>query len=314
MTAFIMVYMYKSIVCVFIFVASILCYTSSDAQDYNIGIRAGISQSKFIGPSEVNANESYELSGGFHFGLNFQWNFNEVIGLRSEVIYNQHGSAYSFDSEDGYYFYRPLITGLLSLDPTSSRDDWALLRDVTELDLKHSFAYMQLPQTVHFRINNRFEAFVGGYISFLLNPLATGTLMFGEGDPFDNPHIFEQGLQYNYNSDIPGGFSGVVNSRLLIVNEQNVDIPGAIGAYYFFENEEQFDPKFKSLDYGLILGFAYYLNRGFYTAIRMEYGLNDITRTAGDVSLQELNPDRTFVFNDDNDRTFGLHLSFGFKF
>ena len=106
----------------------------------------------------------------------------------------------------------------------------------------------------------------------------------------------------------------MVNARLLIVNEQDVDIPGAVGAYYFFENEEQYEQKFKSIDYGLIVGFSYYLNKGFYTSLRMEYGLNDITRTAGDVSFQELNPDRTFVFNDDNDRTLGFHLSVVFKF
>ncbi len=297
-------------------ILSLLClvFANGYSQDYNVGIRAGISQSQFLGPSEANANESFGLSGGFHFGVNFQWNFTEVVGLRTEILYNQTGSNYTFHSQDGYYFYRPLITGLLSLDPTTTGDDWALLRDVTDINLDHSFAYLQLPQTVHFRINDRWEALAGGYISFLLNPLATGTLSFGEGLPLDNPYIFTQGLDFDYNSDRPGQFSRLVNARLLIVNDQDVDIPGALGAYYLFENEEQFENKFKSLDYGLIAGFSYYLNRGFYTSLRVEYGLNDITRTEGDVSYQELNPDQTFVFNDDNDRTFGLFLSVGFKF
>ena len=69
--------------------------TTAYSQNYNIGIRAGVSQSKFLGPSEANADESFGLSGGFHFGLNFQWNFNDAIGIRSEILYNQTGSGLS---------------------------------------------------------------------------------------------------------------------------------------------------------------------------------------------------------------------------
>lgn len=296
------------------FVLFVLIGTQVVAQGYNIGIRAGISQSKFLGPSEVNANESFGLAGGFHFGINFQWNFNSVIGLRSEILYNQNGSSYSFESNDAYYLYRPLITGLRAVDLSSPRDEWALLRDETKIELNHSFAYLELPQTVHLRISQKFELFAGAYIGFLLNPLATGTLSFGEGDLFEKPHIFVQGLDFDYNSDLPAGINNFSNSRLLIVNEQDVDIPGTIGAYYFFENEEQYEQKFRSIDYGLIGGFSYYLNRGFYTSLRVQYGLNDLTRQEGDVSYQELNPDRTYVFNDDDDRSFGIHLSLGFKF
>ncbi len=293
---------------------SILSYNSK-AQGYNIGIRAGISQTKFMGPSETNAIENFSLTGGFHFGINFQWNFNDVVGLRSEILYNQNGSGYSFDSDDAYYLYRPLITGLSVLDPSSPRDEWALLRDKTNIELNHSFAYLELPQTVHLRISDRFEVYGGGYVGFLLNPLAVGTMEFGEGDLFENPHIFVQGLDFDYDTDLPGEFNNFSSSQLLlIVNDQDVDIPRTIGAYYFFENEEQYDQKFKSIDYGLIGGVSYYLNRGFYTSLRVQYGLNDLTRQSGDVSYQELNADRTYVFNDDDDRSFGFYLSLGFKF
>ena len=148
-----------------------------------------------------------------------------------------------------------------------------------------------------------------------MNPLATGTLNFGDSeDLFENPQSFSQGLDFDFDSDIPGGFNQNLTPRLLIVDGKDVDIPGAIGAYYLFENVEQFEDKFNSIDYGLIGGFSYYFNRGFYGSVRVEYGLNDITRTEGDVSLQELNPDRSFVFNEDDDRTLGLFLSLGFKF
>ena len=289
--------------------------TTAYGQNYNIGIRAGLSQSTFVGPSEANADESFGLTGGFHFGLNFQWNFTEVIGIRTEVIYNQTGSGYNFSSADGYNFYRPLVLGTNLLDINAAREDWLFLRDQTDIELNHTFAYLQLPQTINFRISDKWEAFTGAYISFLLNPLATGTLNFG-GDQnlLENPHIFSQGLDFDFNSDLAGEFNPLLIPRLLIVEGQDVDIPGAVGAYFLFENEEQFEEKFRSLDFGLIAGFAYYFNRGFYGSLRAEYGLNDITRTEGDVSLQELNPDRSFIFNDDNDRTLGIFLSLGFKF
>lgn len=289
--------------------------TTAYGQNYNIGIRAGLSQSQFIGPSEANANEDFSFTGGFHFGLNFQWNFTEVIGIRTEIIYNQTGSQYSFSSADGYNFYRPLIIGERLLDFSAPREEWPFLRDQTNIELDHNFAYIQFPQTINVKITDKWEAFAGGYISLLLNPLATGTLNFGDSeDLFENPQSFSQGLDFDFDSDIPGGFNQNLTPRLLIVDGKDVDIPGAIGAYYLFENVEQFEDKFNSIDYGLIGGFSYYFNRGFYGSVRVEYGLNDITRTEGDVSLQELNPDRSFVFNEDDDRTLGLFLSLGFKF
>lgn len=283
------------------------------SQGYNIGIRAGLGQNKFSGPSEANATEKYKLAGGFHFGINFQWNFTDVIGVRSEIVYNQTGSAYQFSSDDGYYLYRKLVTGTLALD-LEPRSDWPLLRDKKIVNLNFSNSYLQLPITAHIRVNNKIEIFGGAYAGLLLNPLATGTITFGEGDLFEFPHIFVQGLEYDFNSDVAGQYNRFVNSRLLIVNGRDVDIPGAVGAYYFFEDNTEYEQKFKSFDYGLTGGFAYYLNRGFYASMRVEYGMADITNTRGDISLQELNPDKTFIFNDDSDRNLGIYLSLGFKF
>jgi hypothetical protein len=283
------------------------------SQGYNIGIRAGLGQTKFSGPTEVNATEKNPLTGGFHFGINFQWNFNDFIGIRSEIVYNQNGSKYEFTSENGYYLYRGLIAGSTALD-AKTREEWPLLRDKTIIKLDQTNAYLELPQTVNLRINDKWEVFAGGYIGLLLNPTAVGNITFGEGDLFENPYIFKQGLTFDYNSDQAGEFSRFLRPILLIVNDQDIDIPGATGAYYFFENDTEYQQKFKSIDYGLIGGFSYYLNKGFYTSFRVQYGLNDITRTGGDVSYQELNADKTFVFNNDFDRNVGFYLSLGFKF
>lgn len=300
-------------------ILGILLSGALSAQSYNIGIRAGLSQSKFAGPSEANADESFSFSGGWHFGANFQWNFSDVLGLRSEILYNQTGSRYSFRSDDAYYLYRKVLSigtypnvSIVGLTP-DSRDEWVMLRDKTVIDINYSNSYLQFPQTLHLSLG-KFEVFGGAYFGVMLSPLAFGTFKFGEGNPFDNPHIFEQGFDFNYSSDRVAGFNARNRPILLIVNEENTDIPSTIGAYYFIENEADRVSRYKRIDYGVIGGFSYYFNRGLYASLRLEYGLNDITRTLGDVSYQELQPGNAPVYNNDFDRNVSAALSIGFRF
>lgn len=283
--------------CLLFFGLSIM--SQIQAQGYNIGIRAGLSQSTFLGPTEANATESFGLNGGFHFGINFQWNFNDVVGVRSEILYNQTGSEYSFFSDDGYYLFD------LFNSPRY------VFRDTSKISLSHSNAYLSFPQTFHFRLGNKLELVAGGYFSLLLNPVATGILNFG-GETNLKEHSFRQGLDFDFNSDRAGEFNGFTDPILIRVNGEDVDLPGIIGAYYF--NDFILDEKFFGIDYGLIAGASYYLNRGLYIMLRAEYGLKDITRNTGDVSYQEINSNGSFIYNNDFDRNFGIHLSIGFKF
>ena len=39
------------------------------SQDYDIGIRAGLNFSKFLGPSETEIIEEYKIASGFHFHI-----------------------------------------------------------------------------------------------------------------------------------------------------------------------------------------------------------------------------------------------------
>lgn len=274
------------------------------AQGYNIGIRAGLGQNKFNGPTEVG--ESFGLAGGFHFGINFQWNFNDLIGLRSEIVYNQTGSGYTLDVDDGYYVFVPN-------DNLSN----IIIRDETLLNMDHSNAYIQLPQTVHFRLNNKIELFAGGYIGFLISPVATGNLLFG-GEAGDKEHSFLQGLNFKYASDDEttrfGDFLNPVSDLILIrADGRDVDVRAVENSYDFnaFNIEEN---RFLSIDYGLILGGSYYLNRGLYLMGRVEYGMRDISRNTADYSFARVNDDETPIFNNDNDKNLGFYLSIGFKF
>jgi hypothetical protein len=274
-------------------------FESLNAQGYNIGIRAGISQSMFSGPTEANVNESFALNNGFHFGINFQWNFNDVVGIRSEILYNQTGSDYEFRSPDGYYLF-DLVN-----------NDRFVLRDNTEIQLSHSNAYISFPQTFHFSVGERFEVFAGGYVGLMINPVATGTFTFG-GDPNIIEHSFIQGLDYDYNSNRAGQSNFFAQPILIRVIGEDVDLPGIVGAYYLYEEVE--DDLFAGVDYGSIAGFSYYFNRGLYAMLRVEYGLKDITRNNTDISRQDVNDDGSFVYRDDFDRNLGFFLSIGFRF
>ena len=274
------------------------------AQGYNVGIRAGLGQSKFNGPTETG--ESFGLAGGFHFGINFQWNFNDLIGLRSEIVYNQTGSSYKLDVDDGYYVFVP-NDGLSNI----------IIRDSTLINMDHSNAYLQLPQTFHFRINNKLEVFAGGYIGFLISPVATGTNLFG-GRRGDKEHSFIQGLNFKYASDDEstqfGDFLNPRSSLILIrADGRDVDVRAIENSndYQAFETE---DNRFLSIDYGLIFGGSYYLNRGLYIMGRVEYGVRDITRNTADYSFAKVNNNETPIFNNDNDKNLGYYLSIGFKF
>ncbi len=274
-------------------------------QGYNIGIRAGLGQNKFTGPLETDFGESYKLSGGFHFGLSFQWNFNDLIGIRSEVLYNQMGSSYELNTPNGFYIFPP-EDGSANI----------ILRDTSFIDLNHSNAYIQFPQTVHLRVSDKLEVFAGGYIGFLVSPVATGTLIFG-GPGASQEHSFRQGLNFNYfgdDADTRFDIFGVRSQDILIrANGQDVTLRGIENSYDF--NQFNIDEgRFFSIDLGLAGGISYYLNRGLYLMGRVEYGVRDITRNTADYSFARVNDDETPIFNNDSDKNLGFYLSIGFKF
>ena len=289
----------------FLFLSFLFISHIVTGQGYNIGIRAGLNQSWFSGPTEPG--ESFGLSGGFHFGLGFQWNFNDVIGFRSEVVYNQKGSSYDFDAPDGYYVFVP-EDGLSNI----------ILRDTSTITLTHSNAYIQLPQTVHFRINDDFEIFAGGYIGFLISPVATGNILFG-GPGAKQEHSFRQGLNFEYFSDDAdtrfGSFFGNNSGTPILIraNGRDVTLRGVENSYDFMAFDID-DSRFFSIDLGLTTGFAYYFNRGLYVMGRLEYGVKDITRNTADPSFARVNDNETPIFNNDRDLNVGAYLSIGFKF
>ncbi|MEL6124185.1 MAG: outer membrane beta-barrel protein [Bacteroidota bacterium] len=268
----------------------------------SVGIRAGLNQATFSGPTDSSFNEEHGLNGGFHFGINVQYNLTDRVGFRSEIAYTQIGSSYNMFSPEGYYVF-PL--------PEEPR---LVISDTSDNQMKFSNAYLQLPQTVHFSISEKLELFGGGYLGFLINPLATGTITFG-GARSQADHRFRQGLNFNYFSDGDvNPFIGGTNELIrIIVANQDVDLLRTVNSQEFLDNGVT-QSRFLSIDYGLIGGFAYYLNKGLYAMGRVEYGMRDITRNVADYSLTEVNDDGSLIFVNDQDRNVVFSLSLGFRF
>ncbi|HKK78406.1 MAG TPA: hypothetical protein VJ933_02205, partial [Phaeodactylibacter sp.] len=102
------------------------------------------------------------------------------------------------------------------------------------------------------------------------------------------------------------------NSSQLQVDNRSVFLPDELNARY--QQLDDDDNLFNTLDVGLVGGISYFLNKGLFIGGRVNYSLIDITEQSQDISRSTINPDNTYVTRDDDDRNFVLQLSVGFSF
>ena len=89
-------------------------------------------------------------------------------------------------------------------------------------------------------------------------------------------------------------------------------VPETVMAYYEFETKVE--NQYKTLDFGLVVGAAFYVNEGLYFSARYNHGLSDADVNTYDVSLQSLNTDGSFKYRDDDNRSRSWQFSVGFSF
>jgi len=281
-----------------LFVASV---QYSSAQTF--GVRAGLNYSTFLGPtiSESNVTESYGMSNGFHFGMTYAYDFTDIFSLRAEIVYVQNGSKYNYDG-DSYYIIRTTSPVVFE-------------KGTVDYDLNISNAYISLPIMANYRINKKWEIFGGPYINFLIGPTGRGKLRF---ESYDRPEdiTFRQSLDFNYNSNNSSEITGTSPSASdqigILINGDQVQLQRFAGAYS--RQGEKTGNKFNFLDLGVTAGAHYFLNKGFFVGFQVDYGFLDLTNNDVDISLQGLQEDNNFIFQEDKDSHFGIHASFGFRF
>jgi hypothetical protein len=271
------------------------------AQDFHFGIRAGLSYSKFMGPSEANVIEDFNLNNGFHFGVVGMIELNNYFSLGAEVLYNQLGTKYYYEGES---YYRMNV------------GEVDFLRDNLKLTLDISNSYINVPILLHIQPIKKLEFIVGGYMGFLVYPVAGGKYEFG--------NQFRQYPEYNYYSDKSGSVPlgaqyDVLNVKITQPDgsEDIVQIFKTPGAYYQY-SQDQFNDStgkyFNWFDFGLTGGVQYFINSSLYAGVRAEYGLLDITNEKLDRSLQDVDPEGDFILRDDKDTNINFQVSLGFRF
>jgi len=295
-----------------------LSVTQIKAQDYNIGIRAGLNFGEYLGPQLPDV-EKFSLSSGFHFGINFSYNLSEAIAVRGEVLYNQNGTKYSYAGDGWYRFNTGVVESTCRLSQKAYTPINEVIRDRSDIDLDISSGGVALPISFHFRTFEKFEVFGGAYVNFIFSSIGTGEWKFGPDFQVGEQgpeHAFIQGQFHNYRSDEPRDASSRNFSSPITLRANGIcaEIRSPVGAYTLETEDTYRGNRIRSLDYGFLAGFSYYLNRGLYLSLRADLGMRDMTNNNAEYSYAEINDDGTFIYSDDFDRNFTIGLSIGFKF
>ena len=270
---------------------------------HRVGVRAGLNYAQFNGPLETN--EGFSTGSGFHFGINYTYEFTPDFGLRGEILYTQKGSKQTYDGET-YTIIDPI-------EPASATRFVEIGQ--VNLDLNISNAYLAIPITAQYRLNRKFELFGGISAEFLVGPSGRGKRVFRSTERPDDIE-FTQSYDHRYGSDLAGQFNQFIQNNIAIfVDGDRVILPKIVGGYYHFSQEQRdAGNKINGFNSSAIGGVNYFINPGFYLGLRLEYGLLDITNNAVDFSLNELDENDNYIFRDDNDRLINISVSFGFRF
>ncbi len=269
------------------------------AQSVSGGFKVGANFSKISGPSEMNNGKNLEINNfdnGFHLAAIVNFRLSDVLGLRSELAYSQKGTDYTFKGPSYWFFYPDANTTITSDNGTRA----------TRLFVTNS--YFEIPVMIFGKIG-KFELSGGASVAFLIGSKATGEIKYSS--PTIDPFIIS--LNYNYNKDKPMK-ELVPDQPSQLVRSAGVDIPAPteIGAYY--EALGATDKLYNSVDVGLNAGLSYFLNKGLFIGLRVNYGLLDVTKKEQDISFSSYDTaTKTFVTKDDIDKNISFQLSIGFS-
>jgi|SRR5687768_1066258 len=287
---------YSAIIVIFFYCAAI----NAQGVDIGYGFRAGMSFAKIDGPSEEGPGgeklENNKMASGFHIGMSFNFGLTDLMGLRTEFLYSQRGTEYTYEGPSYY------LLGRNTLQPLT-------LNGTRKQTINVSNSYIDIPLLAYYKIGY-FEVSGGLNMGVLVGSSAGGSIEFNGISPNGNTVPIAVTLNYNYNGDEAGFASDVLQQ--IDVDGQNYTVPQFVGAYYDFPTKDK--NLYKTFDFGLNLGLAYFLNEGLYLSAKYIHGFGDIDRNEYDISLQNLNTDGSFIQRDDVNKSKSWQFSIGFSF
>jgi hypothetical protein len=272
---------------------------SLTAQEFSGGFKAGLNFATFNGPLETGPGdaelESFGNSINFHIGAIANVRFTDVFRMRAELLYSQKGGIINFDGPSYWLFAPSDGSAPFSLDGQRA----------TALEITNTYLEVPIMAVARFK---KIEFSAGLSAGFLVSSRASGEVEIS-GSGFTN--LDPVSLEFNYLSDKPQELNNM-NSSLEPVGGQTVFFPETLNARY--QQLDDDDNLFNTLDVGFVGGISYYLNQGLFIGARVNYSLIDITETSQDISRSEINEDNTYVTRDDDDRNLLFQLSVGFSF
>lgn len=281
---------------IFVLVCFLLTFQFGFSQSF--GIRAGLNYTKFSGPLETGVNEEFKLSNGFHFGINYAYNFADKLALKGELVYTQVGSKYNYDGDS--YYKMPLGNAFIYEKGRST------------IEMKISNAYLTVPVTLQWQATKKIEVSAGLYASYLIGPRGNGTIYFEKNK---DSLFFKQSLVHNYYKDEAGGIANSAPGASVWVEGIVVTLARDAGAYYNYGATEMDGKYYNRWDFGLTGGISYFINRGFFFGVRYDFGLRDITNNGMDYLRKDTDPTTgKGILSNHFDRNVGIQASFGFRF
>lgn len=272
-----------------------LMMVTIDASAQSFGVRAGLNYSTLNGPKL--AGESYDLSSGFHFGINYTYHFSDVFGLRAEIGYTQNGNKYAYEGES---FYIVRTTSSTTFEKGN-----------LQYNIDNSLGYLGIPVVLDVKLTPKWSVHAGLYANFLMSPVGKGELRF-ESASRPEDFTFRQALDYQYSKDrVQGGRNGTINPKVRI-GDDLITLNRFAGAYNQYAEKD--GNLFNGFDGGITAGVDYFINKGFFIGLSGDLGLVDLTNNEVDFQRDALDENNTFRFSDDRDTHIGLKLSIGFRF
>ena len=90
------------------------------------------------------------------------------------------------------------------------------------------------------------------------------------------------------------------------------ETPKTLGAYYDYPEDK--GNLYKSIDFGLVGGIAYYISNALYITGRVQYGLSDITNNDADLAKARVGTNGELIYRDAKHQNFMIQASVGFSF
>lgn len=284
---------------IFLGLAILLVTGATFAQgEFSGGFKAGLNFNNIDGPTETE-DEVFGSNTGFHIGASFVYSITDLFGVKAELMYSQKGTQYTYDGPSYFTFYTT-NTGTPIFATGNRRSDISV-----------SNSYIDIPVLLYYKVG-RLEFEAGVNAGLLIGSSGSGGITFSGMTQAGSPVAeFTTGVDFGY---INGerGVNAIQGSTPITLNTLQAFLPGSIDAYY--EAADNDEKKFKTLDFGLNAGVAFFLNDGLYVGVRANYGLSDITNEGQDISPVSLAVGNRYQTRNDEDRNVSIQASVGFRF